>query len=65
MTDFRLSTFLHEFDCPHCQQRTHHSSPGGTILFASIQCEYCGQGLVIVQDKLWVRDRGMNGQQAR
>jgi transcription elongation factor Elf1 len=64
MSDFRLSTFLHEFDCPHCQQRTQHTSPGSTILFAIIKCEHCGQGLVIVQDKLWVRDRGLNGQPA-
>ena len=63
MADFRLSTFVHEFDCPHCQQRTQHSSPGGTILFASIKCGHCGQNLVIVQDKLWVHDRS-NGQPA-
>jgi phage FluMu protein Com len=64
MTDFRLSTFLHEFDCPRCKQRTQHTSPGSTILFASIKCEHCGHDLVIVQDKLWVRDEGLNGQPA-
>jgi len=57
MADFRLTSFVHEFDCPHCQQRTQHSSPGDTILFASIQCEHCGRSLVIVQDKVWVGDR--------
>lgn len=57
MADFRLTSFVHEFDCPHCQQRTQHCSPGSTILFANIQCEHCGGGLVIVQDKLWLRDR--------
>lgn len=61
MADFRLSTFLHEFECPHCQLRTQHTSPGGTILFASIKCEHCGQELVIVQDKLWVHERSPNG----
>jgi len=58
MADIRLSTFVHEFQCPHCQQRMRHTSPGGTILFANLKCEHCGHALVIVQDKLWVLDQG-------
>jgi hypothetical protein len=65
MTDFRLSSVLHHFDCPHCQQPTQHSSPGDTILFASIKCEHCGRDLVIVQNKLWVHDRGSKSQPAQ
>ena len=61
MADFRLTNILHEFDCPHCQQRTPHSSPGRTILFASIKCEHCGLDFVVVQNKLWVSDSGSNG----
>jgi transcription elongation factor Elf1 len=65
MADFRLSSFLHHFDCPHCQQPTHYSSPGDTILFASIKCEQCGRDLVIVQNKLWVHDQGSKSHPAQ
>ncbi len=64
MSDFQLRSFVHEFDCPNCLQRTKHTSATNTILFANIQCEHCGQRLVIVQDKLWVGDQDMKGQQA-
>ncbi len=65
MADFRLSSFLHHFDCPHCQQLTQYSSPGETILFASIRCERCGRDLVIVQNKLWVHDQGLKSHPAQ
>lgn len=58
MADLRLSSFVHEFDCTHCGQRTRHTSPGSTILYANIRCEHCGLDLVIVQNKLWALDQG-------
>jgi DNA-directed RNA polymerase subunit RPC12/RpoP len=62
MHDLRLDLALHELECPHCQGRTQHSSPGTSILFGAAKCEHCGRQFLIVQNKSWQGDNGSNGQ---
>lgn len=64
MADFRVRSTLHELECPHCQERTQHASPGATIPFAKAKCQHCGQEFLIVQSKPWLGDNGANGRRA-
>ena len=48
-----LALDRHEFECPHCQERTVRLWPGCTILFATVTCTHCGLEFLVVQNKLW------------
>jgi hypothetical protein len=61
MPDLHLDFALHQFECPHCKERTRHSSPGGKILFGKAKCEYCGREFLIVQNQTWPGDDGSSG----
>ena len=61
MPDLSLDFALHQFECPHCQERTRHASAGGKILFGKAQCERCGREFLIVQNQSWPGDNGASG----